>query len=516
MKIINLKNILYKVIFYISICITFIFGLLLYDSTTGLDFQIYFPSVSFFMGGNNAVYDPQGTLYFSLVSIFVENIIEINYFPLRTSINLAIQSINFIFFGIGLIGLFKLLKINNFSKTNIYLTLTILCYFPPTLYMRLTMKPEVLAFALFPWLIFSIKLFFRLRSFSTLFFSVSIFSLVVTLKASVTGMVLLCLFILFFQRIKENHFQNIGFYLSGVLCSFLIFYENFKLFGIWFFEKNLKIENFKYASSFSDWNYRAPLNFFYNINFIDLYENPFKYIHSDSMISITLLDTLADYFGYFWNHKEITNLIAFNRVEFTENFLIQNFLPMYISITFTLIFYFISIFAIFLRLNKWEYLTFPFIGLFILTLSSLGFPSNNFNPETGDTFKVHYYSFLIIISFGFLISIITTKLKKIDFLALLIIPLFLVTMGFPKHFDTEYTDNINLKLKTFGICSENFLPPNFCIKNSAYNEPVLQNIPLTKDIYVNPIPKLNYLYLISSIYLYFKTKSFAKYVYKNF
>ena len=70
---------------------------------------------------------------------------------------------------------------------------------------------------------------------------------------------------------------------------------------------------------------QSYFRYFYNIDFQNLLENPFKHLHADSLISITLIDTLSDYFTFFWNHNEIGNYFALNRIEFSDNFLIQAF-----------------------------------------------------------------------------------------------------------------------------------------------------------------------------------------------
>ena len=43
---------------------------------------------------------------------------------------------------------------NNKEKTEVLIALSILCFFPPAFYLRLTMKPEAMAFAIMPWCIY--------------------------------------------------------------------------------------------------------------------------------------------------------------------------------------------------------------------------------------------------------------------------------------------------------------------------------------------------------------------------
>ena len=45
----------------------------------------------------------------------------------------------------------------------------------------------------------------------------------------------------------------------------------------------------------------------------------------------------------------------------------------------------------------------PLFAILLLIINSFGFPIRNYNPETSDTFKTHYYSFLLVISFVFIV-----------------------------------------------------------------------------------------------------------------
>ena len=499
------RKVLYKSLFYVSIILTYLAGLVFYDATTGLDFQFYFNTVSFFSNSSYEVFDPGGSLYFSLIARFLDaSIIIFNNASIRTIINFAIQTLNFALFIMGLFGLYRVMMRNKISKSNIYLIFSILCFFPPTLYLRLTMKPEIFAFALLPWIIYSTNQYFQSKRLHHLILSSFLISLILTSKASITGMVLFVLAIFYFNKLKEDKIGVLKISLLGTFTSLAILYENYKIFNIWLFEKNLNIKNFEYASSFSDWDYRAPTSFF-TVLILEIYMrtrlNSYILIH---LYQSTLLDTLSDYFGFFWNHKEITNLIAFNRVEFTENFLIQNFLPMYISILFTTVFYFLSIYIIIFKLDNWKFIAFPFAGIFILALSSLGFPSNNFNPNTGDTFKVHYYSFLLIISFVFLISTIIKKLNKVDFLTLFLIPVFLICMGFPKNIDQQYSLNLKNKFNTVFICNVTNNDNIDC----NYKEPELKGIKLEKNKSTTNTPIFSYIILGNALFLIFRTRKY--------
>ena len=66
------RKVLYKSLFYVSIILTYLAGLVFYDATTGLDFQFYFNTVSFFSNSSYEVFDPGGSLYFSLIARFLD------------------------------------------------------------------------------------------------------------------------------------------------------------------------------------------------------------------------------------------------------------------------------------------------------------------------------------------------------------------------------------------------------------------------------------------------------------
>ena len=75
----------------------------------------------------------------------------------------------------------------------------------------------------------------------------------------------------------------------------------------------------------------------------------------------------------------------------------------------------------------------PILGIIVLLVNTIfGFPQNNFDPRTGDTFKVFYYSFLIPYPIIFVLKNI--KLKKIKHILLISTFIFftIINLGFPK------------------------------------------------------------------------------------
>ena len=445
--ILKIREIFSEIFFIFSIFFTYFIGLAYYDSTNGLDFNRYIRNIKFFQGDSINIYDGQGSLYFFLMSKFVGSYGNLENYVGNIKVNNSIQFFNFILFCVGLFGLFRLGKFYRESNETIFIALGILCYFPPAFYLRLTMKPEILAFALLPWcILFSNKYLLEKNNMKTYFLSF-LLAILLTLKASITGMVILSFLYIFNDEIKQIKKHLLLLY-SSLTLSLLGLIFSYTSTSRWLFS-----QPFNPTKELRDrWNNTATLEFFVNINFYDLFANPYKHLHSDSLISITLLDTLSDYFTFFWNHRQLTNYLAYNRIEFTENFLVQMFLPQYISIVFTVIFYSVIFIVYFKKIDKTKLAILPLFGIFILSLNALGIPSKNFDPTTGDLFKVHYYSFLICISFFVVVNLILKYLNKYRFAVYLLIPIFLISMGFPKFHDPEISKELYEKLNHSEIC----------------------------------------------------------------
>ena len=101
--------------------------------------------------------------------------------------------------------------------------------------------------------------------------------------------------------------------------------------------------------------------------------------------------------------------------------------------------------------NK-EYLLMPIFGISVLVLNSLGFPNNNFDPATGDLFKVHYYSYLVAISFFTLLLITFRKYRLSKYFCLLLIPIFLYSIGFPKTLSPNTEEELYNKISKSELC----------------------------------------------------------------
>jgi hypothetical protein len=443
----KIKNFIYFILFTFSLFLSYLVGLLFYDSTTGLDYSKYFLNVRFFMGESVQLGDGNGSIYFYLISKAVSsNIFGIESQNLSIHINNAIQSVNFVLYIIGLIGLFLIFKNRNTSNLDLLLSFTILSFLPMAFYFRLTMKPEVMGFTLLPWVIYFFESYFNQKTMLNRAMLTVILSILLTIKGSITGMSLIILVYLYRKKLYQNKDTRITLLTTGIISSLLL-YVNYMITEFWVFSNN--------SSDLTNperWNNTATIRFYTKIDFKNLLENPFQYVHSDSFFSITLLDTLSDYFGFFWKHEERTNYISFDRVKFTNNFLIQEYLPQYISIIFTLSFYLFVLTALYKKIEFSEFLIMPVIGLLILIINSFGFPNKNFDPNTGDLFKAHYYSYLFTISFLTLLIICAINLDTKKYLLLFFIPLFLLSMGFPKNISAETEAALYEKMNISEVC----------------------------------------------------------------
>ena len=104
------------------------------------------------------------------------------------------MDVNFYLFTIGLFGIFKLFKLFKFSDSSIALTLLFLNFFPPAISLRLVYKPEILAFSLFPWIIYLLERFKKTKSLRSLVIAIPL--LVITISQKGNILVIVCLYLL--------------------------------------------------------------------------------------------------------------------------------------------------------------------------------------------------------------------------------------------------------------------------------------------------------------------------------
>jgi len=277
-----------------------------------------------------------------------------------------------------------------------------------------------------------------------------------------------------------------------VLVYFLLFWRDFKylltnkalIFLTIFLTALINYENYIITNKFifenlvtSNYLNKARLEFFYFIDLKLLFTDPYKYLHSNSFLSIILLDTFNDYFDFYWDNDE--SYFIQNRIVFFKNFFIKRYLREYIGISLTIFAYILFLKGIVSKSRYKNYFILPIIGYFILIINSLGIPSRNFDPQTADIFKVHYIAFLLAISFVFLLVDLIDKTFINKYLFIFLIPIFLFFMGFPKSYDTLLSNQVLVKFNHSEFCFLSFYQSENCRSkklNICVSDPALFKI----------------------------------------
>ena len=447
-----------------------------YYPTNSSDFDKYFHYIEYFSGLNTQFDFGQGVIYYYLIFLnFSKNFEIVTITNIDVIISNSIVEVNSVLFIFGIIGIYKLLKLLNYKFQDIILALILLSFFPQMIYMRSVMKPEILTFAMFTWVLFFVEKFKKTKNIKFLYMAIPFASILLNTKASLAGM-----FILFFLFLYFDLFKIIG--LKGVICvsiililnsSFLL-YENLQITG----------NNYFFRAYDSEFDNKADWKIIYNFNLEELIRNPFfesdnNSIHADSIIQLTLLDSFGDHFNqliyeernYFsQNVKDVfisssDTLLSDDRQILYKgpfkNILVNSpfYLKKLISIFMSVIFYILLILFTISKKNEKQFFLGPFIGILILYTNSLGFPSNNFNPISGDTFKAFYYGFLLSVAFIFVVINLFLKTKMLNkflFSALYIV-LILFIFGHPKTINQEFSNKLVVENEYNIFCSINNL-----------------------------------------------------------
>lgn len=506
-----------KIVFFIAIYSSSIILYLAHDITLSPDFEKYINYFDFYAGNINQTGLEQGNLYFFTIYLFsvaTKSIYELYSF--NEIINISVFFVNGLFFLYGCFGYIRLLTIRNFKLVNTYLIMSIVCFMPSTLELRMTMKPEILAFAFLGWVLYYLTKFSADNKKHNLFLSILILVILLNTKISLSFMVVV--FLAF--EIVLNHKNlikksNIKYLLLLVLLTLSVMFESNNLNGSYLYET-------KHAENY---NNQATLDFFKTIQTQDLINNPNRYFHSESFIAITLFDTFSDFFLIYWN-SEYTELNTERKQFFNINKVPNSEPPVKIRFdktekTFTLtgdfdtrwddpnyidetrmrfafiisgIFYLLLIPISTLRRKSRVLMLSPFIGLVTVSVSALGiFGTNNFDPLVADSVKTYYFSFFIIIGFIFLFSeifSITEFGKKIILLLLLLLFIFIV--GFPFDYSQETVEDLVYKNSLLPVCELN----RPILKNFFNITPeIICNEKILSDIRFIPIQQFNFINL---------------------
>ncbi len=433
---------------------------LFYNSLDSPDFDTYSVYFEYLFNNINNTGREQGLLYYYLHSwyyyFFANGSADSN---LYTLLHKSIQEFNFILFIIGLLGIYRILIIFKFSKLSIFLTLMILNLIPLSVALRIVFKPEILTFALLPWIVLCIEKYKHTRKITYIYLAIPLVSASVSSKGSIAAMILVSIFIIYFKDIISLGLKKMLIFVA-LLFSFLlpIFNEDTKSNGL----NIVQLESG--SSTNSNYDFKAPKSFVYNLNGYELVSSPIKNKHADSFISITLLDTFGDYYDLFWDND--SSLYFKNRVEILKfeqsdnivspklnveersiTFYLQNITDTYyrkvIGLILSIYFYFLFFLGLFKDSKYRKFYFFTLISITLLLIHVItGFPINNFNPEMGDTLKPLYYSPFLLFTCVFLFANYFEKNNKNKIIFIFFIPLMFVIFGFPKTLDSELERDI--------------------------------------------------------------------------
>lgn len=512
----------------LTIFITFSISNVYYNALAGADNFKYMENLIFIFGESDSPFDSQGLLYFFIVSFFVKVRTEsFDYVNTPVFVTESLDSLflsetillaNIFLFIFGLIGFFYLMKVLAFDENRIIFILLVFTYFPSFYYLRFNMKPEILAFALIPWIFYLFEDFLISKKSTNIFTMSTLLAIMISSKGSIAGMVLLCLALKYINNYKLFNIRQ-------VTLGFVILVIS--LLSISLETQIRDTGNLLQRRTEPQYDYKADVDIIYKVDFERLRKDPKKNYHKNSLISITIVDMFNDYFELNWKEdstllsRNIKPLIIERNLENNENLKFlnydnqykhfvysgphPNYLP-YQMTYFGMVFSLVFIFLIFYYLIKESienkiYILFPFLGIVVLLINSIyGFPQNNFDPNVADTFKVFYYVFLIPFPLVVILKNINFyKFKNILFVIFFTVFSF-INLGFPKindeKFDQVLTTSIENKLfcelnKTFieqTLVAGNYIQckkfePSGSIKTEFKNIPFSSLILFTMSIF---------------------------------
>ena len=426
--------------FFFTLIFTFSIGEIFYNSIDGTDFYRYFRYIEYFDGTIETPSREQGLFYFWFIFLFIDLYDQFFVADKWEYIySSAIQLGNFALYLVGILGLFLFMKIKKINTTQIFLALTFLNIFPPVFGGRLIMKPEMLAFALFPWILLGIELYFKNKNIVNLLAISPLLAVIATSKGTVFVLTVSGIFYIYFKKILKAKYLDLGIaFLIFLIMSYLLYQEN------------LKVNNVSMLShpELESYLFRAPLSFIYTLNLNDLFSNPFRNVHAGSLFGITAIDLFGDYFNRYWDHER--SLFISNRKQ-VITFL--DYPRRNISVILSIIFFIFT----FIKQISFKFKSFTkvyLVGMFILLLTSLGLFGLHFNPNKGDTVKTHYYFFLLAFSFVFLIVnfLRRSNVRTQVIVMLLAFLSFTFIVGFPKSYDDNLNFEVSEKIPTTLSC----------------------------------------------------------------
>lgn len=495
-KFLNPKTLSFLV-FFISTYYIYFLNNIYYLSTNSPDFDKYSKYLDYFFNGSIIeTSNVQSPLYYWLVSYYFSNKTNLlspdNYQIVLSS---SIQIINLFLYLIGLLGLYKLLKLKNYKSENILIMFAILNFFPISIASKITFKNEIMTFAFLPIILFYFESFKLTSNKKFLIYAIPLLSIVLTSKASTLGIVSLFLLIGYYDLLNKLVLNNKKILVIFLISVFVLFYENLSINN-----KNLFQES--HPSRYE--NVLQPK---------DLFSNPFS--EDSSVTKVILSEIFGDYFDLYWDYD--SSLYNSNRKEFikynnkfkfnlinkevyfnNEIFKNPNFLDKSREV-YSLILSFVVLYLLIKNRNIFEdkfFIYSPLIGVLVLIINSLGFPSKNFDPEVMDTFKTYYYFYLFLISFSFFILNIFKTRFGIYFVLIFFSISSLFIIGLPKKNESYFNEIILYRIQNTEFCSLN-------TKIVLYDEP---------SIYAKNCIEENVLFCLSDSFYRFNDDKLKEFV----
>ena len=289
-----IKKFLYKILFFAVFYYSSITLYLTYSIIDSPDFAKYYNYFLFYSGNIETLNLEQGHVYFFInyIILYFFSLVY-DFFTLNELLNLSIHFVNSFIFLFGCLGLLKFLS-KKYKIDNIYLILSILCLTPPSIALRVTFKPEILAFAAIGWLLYYVDLISEQKKTTYFINLILLLCFVITSKISIALLISIILIFNTFlnnkELIKQINLKHIILF-SVIIISLL--FENYKL-------NNQFITTVEHEEKY---NNTASINFFRTFNSDEFIDNPNKYFFYDSFLGITLFDTFNDFFGFYSNSE---------------------------------------------------------------------------------------------------------------------------------------------------------------------------------------------------------------------
>jgi len=499
---------------------------LYYNSIESPDFYEYFVYFQHFADPDLSINREHGLLYYYLH--YVNYFFQYNNFANSDLFfHKSLQQTNFYIYIFGLFGYYKLLNYLKFKNSSIFLTFVFINFFPISIVQRIVFKPEILAFSLMPWIIYCIEKYKSEKNSKYILFCIPLLVSCLTLKGNVLVLVSVYLFCIYFHLLLNfNKKKLVSLFLLFICIFVATTIENSNATSKGLLDVQSGATDVNVGENYDN---RAPFKIIYNTDLYNLVTSPIKHYHANSFIGITLLETTGDYFDLYWDNDSSNYFVS--RKEFIEfsptkeikpplvnnenkqlTIYLQEKTDIYlyesIGLIISLVFYYLLFKHMVIEKKYRKFLIAIIFGMGLLLFHSItGLPVNNFDPNVGDTFKPHYYSFLFLLSTIFLIiNIIEKKIRSKLYLILYIL-LILLLMGIPKIQSEELNQSLSYFIEYSDYCEiENSIFHNLYEINEVkcFDKKDLDNLATNENkFYKNNfvIKPFNFLLGISSLFI---------------